>query len=212
MGKKLAPAYANIYMADWKTSLFQQLTLVPILYFRYLNDIFVVLSHGIETFAHFVSLANNHPPTIKLIAQTRKETNFLDTTIFFSSVNTGGRKRLMTKGFFKPTDTHCLLHKSSFHPKHTFKGLVKSQLIKFHRICYLDEHFDEATCILFKALRSHCYSSRSLRYVKSHTLQQMQNTMLTVEPSPKKLIPLIATFNDQTKLLNGLLKSNFEHA
>ncbi len=38
-------------------------------------------------------------------------------------------------GCFKETDQHALLYKSSHHPRHTFKGLIKSQLIRFYHIC-----------------------------------------------------------------------------
>ena len=32
---------------------------------------------------------------------------------------------LLTKVYFKPTDIHQLLDKTSFHPKHTFSGNTK---------------------------------------------------------------------------------------
>ena len=40
-----------------------------------------------------------------------------------------------TKVYFKPTDTLELLHKKSHHPDHTFKGLIKSQIHRYVRIC-----------------------------------------------------------------------------
>ena len=40
-----------------------------------------------------------------------------------------------TKVYFKPTDTLELLHKKSHHPNHTFKGLIKSQILRYVRIC-----------------------------------------------------------------------------
>ena len=42
---------------------------------------------------------------------------------------------LNTKVFFKRTDTHRLLHKSSFHPKHTFAGVLKYHIVRFYMIC-----------------------------------------------------------------------------
>ena len=38
------------------------------------------------------------------------------------------------QSIFKSTDTHQLLHRKSFHPHHTFKGIFISQIIRFHRI------------------------------------------------------------------------------
>lgn len=56
---------------------------------------------------------------------------------------------------FKPTDTHALLHKNSFHPKHTFKGIVKFQLICFYRICTDPRDAENVAKVLFKTLRTH---------------------------------------------------------
>lgn len=60
---------------------------------------------------------------------------------------------LGTRVYFKPTDTHALLHKTSHHPKHTYRGIIKSQLIRFNRICARHEDVEVATGTLFKDLR-----------------------------------------------------------
>ncbi|XP_047665380.1 uncharacterized protein LOC113642064 isoform X1 [Tachysurus fulvidraco] len=50
MGKMFAPSYANIYMAYWERTLQSKFTERPALYFRYLDDLFGVWSHGPESF------------------------------------------------------------------------------------------------------------------------------------------------------------------
>ena len=75
-----------------------------------------------------------------------------------------------TKVFFKETDTHQLLHKTSFHPKHQFAGIIKSQLIRFKRICSSKHDFDFATSILFNAIKKRGYASRFLRRIKSEVI------------------------------------------
>lgn len=54
--------------------------------------------------------------------------NFLDITTYKGPdfPRTG---LLDTKVYFKETDTYQLLFKTSFHPRHTFRGLVKSQKV-----------------------------------------------------------------------------------
>lgn len=37
MGKSFSPAYANIYMPDWETSVFQKRSKHPLIYLRYLG-------------------------------------------------------------------------------------------------------------------------------------------------------------------------------
>lgn len=58
------------------------------------------------------------------------------------------------------------LHKSSFHPKHTFQGRVKSQLIWFHRICSFSGDMEEATQVLYRTLGSRGYTGQFLREIK----------------------------------------------
>jgi len=158
MGKKFAPAYANIYMAAWEQTVFPKCPQVPILYMRYLDDIFGVWTHSEPEFKHFISILNNHHDSIKVKYNLQTEKiEFLDTEVFVMK-ESAEKWRLGTRVYFKPIDTHALLHKNSFHPKHTFKGIVKSQLIRFNRICTRPEDVEMATRTLFKALRRRGYS------------------------------------------------------
>jgi hypothetical protein len=40
MGKKFAPSYANIFMAEWEKAAFNSCQLLPLVYLRFLDDIF----------------------------------------------------------------------------------------------------------------------------------------------------------------------------
>lgn len=44
MGKRFAPAYANIYKAEWEEKAFKKCHLLPKIYLKYLDDIFRVLT------------------------------------------------------------------------------------------------------------------------------------------------------------------------
>lgn len=90
----------------------------------------------------------------------------MDTEVFFVE-GSDNMKQLATKVYFKPTDTHSLLHKSRFHPKHTYRGLIKSQFIRFHRNCTQRKHVKEVIGIIFKALRPRGYSKRFLRTIRA---------------------------------------------
>ena len=62
-----------------------------------------------------------------------------------------------------------------FHPKHTFSVILKSQLLRFHRICNNESDFEEAVQILFHNLRQRNYTPRFLRHVKNTTLADIKN-------------------------------------
>lgn len=165
MGKPFAPEYANIAMWAWETLALSLATLQPALYLRYLDDIFLVWNHSRAELGDFFNTLNGVSPTIQLTMEVSSSSvDFLDTTVFKGPrfVSTG---RLDTKVYFKPTHTHELLHRTSFHPQHTFPGLVKSQVIRFKRICTHEHHVGQATGRLFAVLRRRNYTRALLRKV-----------------------------------------------
>jgi len=74
---------------------------------------------------------------------------------------------LRTRVFFKPTDTHQLLHASSFHPRHTPKGILKTQLIRFKRISSTERDYNDACTILYNTLKHRGYSRSLYRHNKN---------------------------------------------
>lgn len=203
MGKRFAPSYANIFMADWERGALGKCSLKPASYFRYLDDVWGVWSGSREDFLEFVGVLNSHDPSIKLqYVLDDKSINFLDTTVY-KGPNFEQHQVLDTKVFFKDTDTHALLHKSSFHPRHTFRGLVKSQLIRFRRICSGDADFWDAVRILYRALTKRGYSRSFLRGC-FNSFQEVTSR------GQGELIPLVTTFSSASRRLNWLFKSNFE--
>lgn len=205
MGKKFAPAYADIFMAKWEMAALAKCTLKPLHYFRYLDDIWGVWTHSKDEFDTFLETLNNHNPSIKLKATIDEwSVDFLDTTTFkgpkFKTEN-----KLDIKVFFKETDTHALLHKSSFHPKHTFAGLIKSQLLRFHRICTQTDDFKKATKVLFAALSTRGYSRTFLKKCLRDFLQTKPIQVST-------FIPFVTTYSPSTVQLVRQIKNNLENS
>lgn len=172
MGKKYAPNYANIFMANFEQEVMDKAKLKPTVYFRFLDDAFMIWEHSLEELHQFLDLFNTHDNSIKITREiSEKSVDFLDVTVFKGN-RFKNHNILDTKVYFKPTDTHQLLDRHSFHPRHTFDGILKSQLIRFLRICNNLEDFHDACSKLFKALREQRhYSARQLRTVKSRFLQ-----------------------------------------
>ena len=53
MGSRMAPQYANLFMADLEQRFLQTQPLKPFLYLRYINDIFLIWTHGEESLKQF---------------------------------------------------------------------------------------------------------------------------------------------------------------
>ena len=78
--------------------------------------------------------------------------------------------------YFQPTDMHELLHRSSYHPKRTFSGIVKSQIERFYSICNNKQDFDEACTFVFGALKHRGHAPRHLWKIKSDFLHAPQGS------------------------------------
>ena len=99
MGKKWAPHYCDIYMAKFEKDAMAKCPLKPLLYERFLDDVFMVWTHGRKEFDKFLDIFNSHQPPIKFKAEISSlSANFLDTTVFKCPEN---EKELCIKVYFK---------------------------------------------------------------------------------------------------------------
>lgn len=128
--------------------------------------------------------------------------DFLDTTTF-KGPDFEKTRHLDIKVFFKPTDTHALLHRTSHHPTHTFQGLVRSQILRFKRICTQASDFEVATKILFSALRKRAYTRTLLR--KCFKTYAIRNTQPNVP-----VIPLVTSLSSSEQKMSRVFRNNFK--
>ena len=118
--------------------------------------------------------------------------NFLDTTVYKHSND--NNTILQTKVYFKPTNTHQLLHTKSFHPKHTCKGILKSQLIRFKRISSTWSDYNCTAKILFHSLVGRGYSWSLLRNMLK-TVWFDENCRIKENRDNKEPFPIIMQYN-----------------
>lgn len=203
MGKRFAPAYANIFMAKWEAEALEKCPRKPLHYLRYLDDIWGVWTYSKPDFEEFIRTLNGHDWSIQCKYELDdKKIDFLDTTVY-KGQNFEVHNKLDIKVFFKKTDTHALLYKTSFHPRHTYRGIVKAQLLRFHRICTRQEDFREAVTELFVALRKRGYSRQFLR-------QCLRSFLDRKEALEGDRIPLITTYSLFNVQMHKKLKENFD--
>lgn len=202
MGHVYAPAYANIFMAQWETGALASCPIRPLHYFRYLDDIWGVWNHTEAEFYQFLDKLNQYSDSINLTATLSSDSiDFLDTTTFKGPHFTDTLK-LDIRVFFKETDSHSLLYKSSYHPKHTFAGLVKSQLLRFKRICTRQEDFKVAVKTLFPSLLNRGYTATILRRAL-RTFEEAKP--ICVDP----ILAIVVTYSEANVSFVQKLKNNF---
>lgn len=157
MGKVIGPSAANIYLLDFDEAAMSGFAVKPLLFFRYLDDVFFLWNDSLDKLKEYETFLNNLIPGITITLEASLiSANFLDITIYKKQYD--NLCTLATKIFVKPTDTQNLLHTLSFHPKHTTKGILKSQLIRYKRISSTWEDYIGAARTLFHNLGNRGYS------------------------------------------------------
>ena len=130
MGTKLALSFANIFMGWFEDTYVYTYKIQPLLWKRYIDDIFIIWQHGREPLDAFIRHLNAQHATIKFTENFSEQTiNFLDITVTKNSEN-----GITTSLYCKPTDSHNYLLYSSEHPRHLLKGIPYSLFLRVRRI------------------------------------------------------------------------------
>jgi hypothetical protein len=192
MGKIYAPSLANIYLLDFDHLAQTGFRIRPELFSRYLDDIFFLWGGTKTELKEFETYLNSLIPGITITLEcSETEINFLDTTIYRKIQGDNVTDILRTKTYFKPTDTHQLLHKTSHHPKHTTAGILKSQLIRFKRISSTKEDYDTSCKILFQSLKIRGYSWSKMREEQKNIWFNYVEKNTQNQAPPKQILPII---------------------
>ena len=139
MGTKCAPSFANLTMHKFELDFVYNYRLKPLCYYRFIDDIFFIWTHGREELDNFIQHLNGCHPTIKFTSEiSDKEIAFLDTTTYITP--DGDLKHTL---YCKPTDKHNYLLFDSCHPKHTQRGIPYSQFLRLRTICTDLSEFDK---------------------------------------------------------------------
>jgi len=170
MGKSFAPHLANLYLADLDRNAMHEFHIKPLLYTRYIDDIFFVWPGSTQQLLDFQLFLNSLIPGIRLtFSSSLNFIPFLDTTVFIDDLT------ILTKMYFKPTDRRTLLSNNSFHPPHTFPGIIKSQLIRYSNLCCRFTDYMDAANSLISSLNN--TNARRLRCTARHLwLHHLQPT------------------------------------
>ena len=193
INNRMAPCYANIFMAELEENFLSGYPYKPLAYYRFIDDIFIIWSHGLDLLHKVINSINKqHSGIIFTLHISTTSVNFLDVTIDLH----GGH--ISTKTYTKSTDTHAFLSYNSVHPRHTKQSIIYSQFLRYKRICYNDEIFlNDATKLIKYFLARQCPFSDFLLYFNkvkqidrpkllSHTpKQQHKNICLITKFSPK---------------------------
>ena len=138
IGTKFAPPYAILALADFEEGALGNYQLKPWVWWRFIDDIFIIWEHGEESLKEFLCYLNGIHPTLKFTSKSSREhIEFLDVLVTRDGVRT------KTDLFVKSTDTHQYTHFSSCHTFHTKSGIPYGQALRLRRIVSDEAQFDK---------------------------------------------------------------------
>ena len=210
MGTRMAPCYANIFMGWFETQFVYTYPLQPLVWCRYIDDIFLIWTHGSQSLQTFISNLNTCHPTIKFTSETSQiQVPFLDILVQLKE------GLLITDLYCKPTDTHNYLLQTSCHPWTCKNAIPYSQFLRLRRICS-----DEPTFIKRAQQMATHFFRRGYDHENIHTsilkawrlnrddlLQPKETTNSTTDNNP---ILLITTFDPHLNPLTSIVDNNWD--
>ena len=134
-------------MTDLEKRLLSDIDLKPYIWWRYIDDIFLIWEHGEESLKLFLEKINKIHPTIKFTADwSYSSVNFLDVKVIMKD------GKIITDLYVKPTDTHQYLDSSSCHPYHCKESTPYTQALRLNS-AFFDQRCNEL---------EHCYMSGNI--------------------------------------------------
>ena len=206
MGTKMAPNYAIIFMHYLEQNLLNATKLKPKTWLRFIDDIFMIWSYGIQELVIFMEILNNQHPTIKFTEYSEKEISFLDTIVYKTANN-----KLYTKVYHKPTDNKQYLHFHSAHPRKQKESVPYGLLIRIRRICTEDKHFHLEARKIISQLTCRKYPANLLTTAYTKVSRMNRNELL--RPSKNKndsKVRLVTNYNPNNPKIHGILKHHQE--
>ena len=141
MGTRMAPSYANLFMGKLECEFLLTQDLKPRVWWRFIDDIFAIWTHGEQSLLRFIESLNRHHTTIKFTAYwSAEKVTFLDTTVYLRENGLIG-----TDLYVKRTYKHQYLRMDSCHRKNCNASIPFSQALRLGRICSEDRIYIQRT-------------------------------------------------------------------
>lgn len=157
MGTRFAPSYANLYMAALEQDFLASRLQKPVIWRRFLDDIFVVWEHGPSALQEMMEdLDSEFTVTFSHTASPERVT-FLDVDVVLEG------DQFSTDVHIKPSNSQMYLHYNSCHPPHIKKSIPRSLSIRGHRICSKQDGLNRYIDNLENRLQERGYPKSLLR-------------------------------------------------
>lgn len=202
IGTRMAPSYTNIFMDRLERRLLENAEVTPRIWWRYIDDIFIVWTEGEEKLKKFIDYLNNAHETIKFTYKwSEREIEFLDVKV----INESGV--LKTDVLIKPTDSHQYLHSSSCHPGACKRSIPFAQALRLRRICSKSCYFEKRAEELVKFLMERGYSRAYVEGQVNKVRRISRAEVLSDSNQPRSTkTPFVVTYNPRLPNIGKILR------
>ena len=207
MGTRVASTLANMFMGDFERKHIYTYRLQPRIWVRFIDDIFLLWTHGqmeLDLFIQHLNRAHQNITFTSEISET--QVPFLDTLVIKSGAS------LRTDLYTKPTDANNLLHYDSAHPPHCKKGIPFGQFLRIRRICSRKQDFDRHGLVKAAPFIARGYPPRLV----VQAFLKARNLDIDSTPQPddhrSETVPniLVTTFHPSFNNLSQILRNNWD--
>ena len=197
MGTKMAVAFSVIFMAHVENQLLLSSPHKPIIYKRFIDNIFLVWTSSKQETDSFVDFANRFHATIKFTCEKSSERAvFLDTEVFEGRFASNEIVDVQTH--FKATEMFQYTHFSSCHPLSVIKGFIKGETLY---VCYEGTHLkrnssqEKGISCKFRLLERG-YPQKLVNKIQAEVDFSSRNSALKYKPkTSRNILPFVTTYN-----------------
>ena len=200
IGTKFAPPYACLFIDNIETAFLETQELQLSAWFRYIDNIFFIWTHGEQDPQTFLHNLNEFHTDIRFTYESSKESiAFLDLKVSVKNI------KIVTGLYVKSTDHYQYLHYLSARPNHSKRLVVFSKALRSSSLCSYEENFikHEAKNIRFSEREyPEKLISAKVDKVKYSTMERKSNS------KTQNSIPLVVTYHPLLMSLSSIVNNN----
>ena len=210
MGIKTAVAFSVSFMTDLEKRLLAASPLKPLVWKRFIDDIFSLWNIPIAVVSIFVNFTNSFHTTIKFTCEMSSEhTVFLNTEVFKGPCLSSLRI-LDSQTHFKPTETFQYTHFSSCHPFNTKKGFIKGEASRLLKTTSVKENLYKHKRDFEQRLCNRGYPTTLVHKILPEVRFSDRTAALRNKTKKaKEILPFVTTYNPATPNLKKILMKHW---
>ena len=207
MGTKMAVAFANIFMAKIEKGIISKSIIKPLVWKRYIDDVFCLWDTNEDNIKEFVTRANHYHDTIKFTAEiSDSEIAFLDTKVY-KGERFNRDSTLDVQTHYKQTETFQYTNFYSCHPPGVKKGFIKGEALRLLRTNSSHSTFNKNMQSFKTRLKNRGYPNEFLeKHLFEVNFKDRKRSLGNKDKSTKnKILPFITQYHPALPNVKNIL-------